>query len=137
MQHGAAGGCGHETARNAAPGLYVQPGNAPAPGYSSDTVASPKYGLNMEASPSLQREYVTDLADLARKGNYLFTVFFLSVDCDALMSKLPGEAAANGFWTHSGFFDKKMKKKLTWVAYQEAWLGRTNTGPVSQIPNAN
>jgi len=103
-------------------------------GYSSDTVSLPKFGLSMEATPDLQREYVADLATIARHEHYLFTVFFLAVDCDSLMRKLPGEAAANSLWTHCGFFDKEMRKKPAWVAYQQAWLGRANNATDSQIP---
>ncbi len=105
--------------------------------YSSDPVSLPSYDLKMDANPDLQRAYVTDLAAIARRENYLFTVFFLSVDCDALMSKLPAEAAANGLWTHCGFLDKQLREKPAWQAYRETWLGRPAKASEGSSPTQN
>jgi hypothetical protein len=96
-------------------------------GYSSTPVTLRRYGLNLSGSDDLQSAYVADLATFARRDHYLFVVFFLAVDCDALIEKLPSENETAKLWEHTGFFHKNLKEKPAWASYQRAWLGRESS----------
>jgi hypothetical protein len=95
-------------------------------GYSSKPVDLTRYGLSMNGDESLQSQYVFDLAKFARQDHYLFTVFFLAVDCDALMKQLGLADDGGALWTHTGFFDDHLRKKPAWGSYLKAWLGSNN-----------
>jgi hypothetical protein len=106
--------------------------------YSSSRVRVAEYGLDMSANHAHQSQYVEDLAKISQRDGYLFVVFFLAVDYDELSRKLKVPAMA--LWEHSGFFDKNLKPKPAWAAYQRAWLKRgskpsESTPPSTQTPS--
>ena len=105
-------------------------------GYSSEPVSLPGYGLKLNGTEELQNEYITNLASFARKDHYLFSVFFLAVDCVPLMKKIQADAGAGSLWTHTGFFDQNLQEKPAWRGYQSAWLGMTNGVSGSRSPTA-
>lgn len=89
--------------------------------YSSEPVSIAAHGLRLGGSRELQSAYVTDLSEIARRDGYLFTVFFLTVDYDALMSKLRRNDETMKLWWRTGFFDRNQREKPAWAAYQKAW----------------
>lgn len=91
--------------------------------YSSTPVEYSGDGPAIEAAADAetQRLYVEDLAAIASRDDYLFVVFFLSVDYDELYRKL--QIPVMAFWEHVGFFDEKLRPKPAWEAYQRAWRG--------------
>lgn len=101
-------------------------------GYLSTNASVGQWGIKMQGSPELQSLYVEDLAQIAKRDGYLFVMFFLSVDYDVLAGKLGIDFMK--FWEHSGFFDKNLKPKPAWDAYQRAWLGRDTGGTPAAIP---
>lgn len=92
-------------------------------GYSSSPISVSKWNLDMQGSPALQERYVAELAEFARRDDYLFTVFFLSVDYDRLAEKLPQMSEVLELWKHTGFFDQNLEPKPAWKAYRSNWLG--------------
>jgi len=98
--------------------------------YSSKPVSLPRYKLELKGDEKLQSQYISDLASIARRDGYLFTVFFLSVDYVALLAQMPAGDGSAGLWTHTGFFDDKLKEKPAWSEYQRAWLGKAVKTPV-------
>jgi len=92
--------------------------------YSTQPVELPKYKIKLEGDPNRQIDYVRDLAAIARRDHYLFTVFFLSVDYVPLLKQLPAGDGSAGMWAYTGFFDEHLKEKPSWQAYQQAWLGK-------------
>jgi hypothetical protein len=77
---------------------------------------------------------VTDLAAIARRDKYLFVVFFLAVDYDGLMAKLPTGDGSMALWKSTGFFDKDLRPKRAWAHYCQAWLGRNAAPDTASSP---
>jgi hypothetical protein len=100
-------------------------------GYSSDTVSLKTYGLVLEGNQDLQSRYVADLAAIARRDEYLFTVFFLAVDYDALMEKIRASDDTHKLWGRIGFFDRNLRAKPAWPTYRQAWLNLPVEDPLS------
>jgi hypothetical protein len=93
-------------------------------GYSTQPVVLTNYGLNMPGDESTQAAYVKDLAGFATRDNYLFTVFFQSVDSAAYMQTLPPAEINDTLWTYTGFFDTNLNAKPSWANYEAFWLAR-------------
>jgi hypothetical protein len=72
----------------------------------------------MEGSASLQKQYIEDLARIAVKDDYLFVVWFLVIDYDALYKKLPEGDGSNRIWRNIGFLDAKLEPKPAWDSWQ-------------------
>lgn len=84
----------------------------------------PKYKIKLEGDSDRQTQYVKELAAIAKRDHYLFTVFFLTVDYVPLLRSMPVGDGSAGMWAYTGFFDEHLNEKPSWKAYQEAWLGR-------------
>lgn len=93
-------------------------------GYSSTPVKVPEYGLDMQGSPEVQSQFVRELAQISRRDNYLFTVFFLAIDFDRLRRRL--DIPVMKFWEHSGFFDEKLQPKPAWETFKRHWLAHSD-----------
>jgi len=102
-------------------------------GYTTRDVSLPKYGVNLEGSGGRQREYVEDLARIARRDGYLFVVWFLASDYDALYEKLPEGDGSNRIWRNIGFFDANRRPKAAWEAWKKLLHDRTPP-PVVRAP---
>ncbi len=101
-------------------------------GYSSEPVNLTHYGLKLQGGRDLQSQYVADLATIAQRDHYLFTVFFLAVDYDALMKKIrPGDETPR-LWGRTGFFDTNLMAKPAWSTYLRTWLNR-GKAPVQNL----
>ncbi|MFV0252119.1 MAG: hypothetical protein ACK5H2_02145 [Beutenbergiaceae bacterium] len=92
-------------------------------GYSSAAIRLDDFDLDIDGDPALQSQYVDELAAIAGRDGYLFTVFFLAVDYDALTSKLG--LPAMELWQNTGFFDAQLQPKPAWQSYIRSWLGQT------------
>ena len=87
-------------------------------GYASRGCTVPQYHLHLTGNPSLQAAYVCDLFHLARQNHYLFVVWFLTVDYDALYRHLPAGLDAMKIWRNMGMFDAALKPKPAWSAWK-------------------
>ena len=103
-------------------------------GYSTKPVVLSRYGLDMKGDEAWQNQYVSELAEQARRDHYLFTVFFLAVDCDALMKQLK-TGDDGGLWTHTGFFDEHLRQKPAWESYLKTWLGSNSSAVTLNASN--
>lgn len=95
-------------------------------GYSSSPIKVKTWDLDMQGDPSTQEQYVSELAEIAARDNYLFTVFFLSVDYDRLAARMPESSDVLALWKRTGFFDENFRAKPAWQAYRRDWLGVTS-----------
>lgn len=91
-------------------------------GYSSEAVRLPKYGLALQGDPATQAQYIEDLADIALRDHYLFTVFFLAADYDALMRKASPGDDRHRMWGRTGFYGTNGVAKPAWGSFQKAWF---------------
>ncbi len=60
-------------------------------GYTSRDIHIVQHGLRMKGDPQLQKEYVSDLLQLAQADDYLFVVWHIPIDCDRLAAAMPPE----------------------------------------------
>ncbi|MFV0405409.1 MAG: hypothetical protein ACK5LN_01065 [Propioniciclava sp.] len=90
-------------------------------GYASKPVTLSEFDLEIPGDPTVQSQYVADLAAITDADDYLFTVFFLAVDYDALTRKLG--LPAMELWQHTGFFEADLTPKPAWETYRQTWLG--------------
>lgn len=105
--------------------------------YSSQDVRLLRFNLVLHGTPELQQQYVSDLAAIAARDRYLFTVFFLTVDYGALMEKLrPGDETPR-LWEFTGFFDRQLAEKPAWASYRTAWQNPSAPGAASSSGGAS
>jgi hypothetical protein len=88
-------------------------------GYTTEDISIPQYKLEMHGDPALQADYVGDLFKRARSGRYLFVVWFLSIDYDALYAHLPPGSDVVKLWKNIGLLDGKLNPKPAWKIWQE------------------
>lgn len=96
-------------------------------GQLSRSVTLGRYQLTLRGDPSVQTRYVHDLAARAERDQYLFVVWFLSVDYDRLYARLGGDTAANEvnlMWRNIGLWDGDGKPKPALTEWQRALGGR-------------
>jgi len=89
-------------------------------GYNVENVSLPKYDIKMKGNSLLQKQYVRDLVKIARRDAYLFVVWFLPIDYDALYEKLPVGDGTNRIWRNIGLFDKNLKPRPALKYWQSA-----------------
>lgn len=95
-------------------------------GYSSMNAELPSYNLKIKGDPLLQASYVRELAQLAERDNYLFVVWFLSVDYDLLYERMSAtpDNEVNLLWRNIGLWSGDIKAKPGWAEWQNALAGR-------------
>ncbi len=90
-------------------------------GYTSDTVhLNIAGGIDFPGSPELQKRFLRDLVDYAKRDHYAFVVWFIAIDYDAML-KVFGDSPAvewKKIWVHAGLFDKNLKPKPAWSEWQ-------------------
>lgn len=106
--------------------------------YSSRDVDIPAFSLHMKGSPDAQAQYVTDLSEIARRNHYLFVVWSIAVDYDALYKKLPRGDGRYLMWQNVGLFDSELRPRPAWEAWKRVVGARdvrpaTRPSPTSQI----
>ena len=87
-------------------------------GYSSKPVTVKSFDLQFPGDLVSQAAYVRDLIDIAKKDQYLFVVWFLSIDYDKLSAKLAGDSDVNNMWRNIGFFDGDLNPKPAWSVWK-------------------
>ncbi|HEY6506698.1 MAG TPA: hypothetical protein VIY56_01715, partial [Vicinamibacterales bacterium] len=90
---------------------------------STRDVNLPAFKLKMNGSPELQEQYVRELGQIARRDRYLFVVWSISVDYEALYKKLPPGDGRYLLWQNVGLFDSQLRPRPAWAAWQQAALG--------------
>lgn len=90
-------------------------------GFITKNVELEHYDLRLYGNESLQTAFVKDLVQYARRDNYPFVVWFLTVDYDALYEKMPKVPATevNLLWRNAGLFRGDFTPKPA----LEAWKG--------------
>jgi hypothetical protein len=84
------------------------------------TKAGSAYGIAFSGDERLQEVFLSDLIEIARDDNYLFVVWFVPVDYDKLLAKLPesDNAEAARIWVNAGLFNSSLMHKPSWVVWQ-------------------
>ena len=77
-------------------------------------------GIDFPGSKDLQQQFLRDLVRYAKRDNYAFVVWFISVDYEALMAKI-GSAGAEwkNIWVNTGLFDADLKPKPAWNEWKK------------------
>ena len=87
-------------------------------GYSTRNVNLPAFDLHLTGSPALQEQYVRDLGQIARQDHYLFVVWSIAVDYEALYAKLPPGDGRYQLWQNIGLFDSQLRPRPAWEAWK-------------------
>ena len=75
------------------------------------TVTLPGLGVTLPGDPATQAAFMRDLVRIARRDDYLFVVWFITVDYDRLMAVLPAAAEWMWIWAHTGLFDSDLNPR--------------------------
>ena len=98
-------------------------------GFISKDIDMPTYGLHMQGSEELQRQFTRDIVRTAKEDDYLFVIWFVAIDYDRLYEKLPKNAATEVYrlWQNIGLLDGNLKPKPAW----QEWLAFRDPLPPS------
>jgi hypothetical protein len=90
------------------------------------TKAGRAYGIRFSGDEGLQEAFLKDLVQLSREDDYLFVVWFVPVDYNKLLAKLPegDNAEAANIWVNTGLFDSDLKPKPAWKIWQSLFEAR-------------
>lgn len=106
-------------------------------GYSTVNVDVPAYDLHMEGSEALQKRYLEELAQIARRDGYLFVVWFLAIDYDALYEKIPEGDGSNRIWRNTGLLDGELREKPAWQTWKRIVRGEEPSTSVRETSAAS
>ena len=106
-------------------------------GYSARNVDIPAFDLHMQGSPERQAEYVSELGDIARRNKYLFVVWAIAVDYDALYKKLPKGDGRYLLWQNIGFFDAQLRPRPAWDSWNRIVRARDGGRPAPVSPSTS
>lgn len=94
-------------------------------GYSSTDVTLKSPEMHMHGTPALQQQYLTDLARVAKRDNYLMVNWFLLIDHDALSERVGlKKGDASRLWEHIGLIDKNLDPKPALATWQDILHGK-------------
>ncbi|MCA9838847.1 MAG: hypothetical protein KC422_18165 [Trueperaceae bacterium] len=76
--------------------------------------------VNFTGDEALQAAFLKDLIRFAKEDSYLYLIWFVPVDYEKLLAKLPqGDTATVAeIWVNTGLFDSDLKPKLAWRTWQ-------------------
>ncbi len=80
-------------------------------------------GLFFRGDEETQRLFLRDLISTAKRDSYLFVVWFVPIDYDALLEKLPPEFDWTRIWVNTGLLDRNLNPKpayFEWFAWDPA-----------------
>ena len=81
-------------------------------GYNTQDVSLPKWQIRMTGSEAAQKDYVSDLANYAKRDGYLFVVYYLPVDIGPLVETLPeGPRELVRMWRENGLLESNLNPK--------------------------
>jgi len=87
-------------------------------GYSSTDITLIDSNITLHGNPDYQSQYLRDLASIARRDNYLFVIWFVSIDYDKLFTHIKVNDDYYKIWQHVGFFDPELRPKPAWKVWQ-------------------
>ena len=80
----------------------------------------------LKGDPKTQQLYVSDLLTIAERDRYLFVVWGLGIDCDAIADKAPpGLSDFIHFLKNNGFVDQKFNAKPS----LDVWVSQLRRNP--------
>jgi hypothetical protein len=78
------------------------------------------YDINFSGNEALQEDFLKDLVQISQEAQYLFVIWFVPVDYEKLVAKLPdsNNAEAAKIWVNAGLFDSNLNPKPAWAVWQ-------------------
>jgi hypothetical protein len=78
------------------------------------------FGVKFPGDEALQEAFLKDLLTFAKEDNYLFVVWFVPVDYEKLLEKLPDSdnTEAATIWVNAGLWDSNLNPKPAWNIWQ-------------------
>jgi len=96
-------------------------------GYNSKDASASGFGVHLQGSPELQRQYVEDLGRLARRDHHLFDVYYFPIDIDKMLAAMPDQGASGAIlWRENGLMDSRLRPKPAWQAWLNILAGDHN-----------
>lgn len=80
-------------------------------GHPDRTAEMRSFGVTLPGNTAEQVHYVRDLVRVARRDDYLFVVWFITVDYDRLLAQLPGVEDWMWIWAYTGLYDNTLRAK--------------------------
>jgi hypothetical protein len=80
-------------------------------GYPTQNVTLSNIGINLPGTADEQLQFVKDLVAVAKRDDYLFVIWFIAVDYEKLLAKMPGVSEVMWIWTYTGLFDSGLNAK--------------------------
>jgi hypothetical protein len=79
------------------------------------------YGIDFTGDETLQEIFLRDLLQIAKEDHYLFVIWFVLIDYEKLLAKLPSgdTAEAAKIWVNTGLFDSDLNPKPAWELWQK------------------
>jgi hypothetical protein len=80
------------------------------------------FGVRFPGNEELQEAFLNDLLAFAKEDNYFFVVWFVPVDYEKLLRKLPEttNTQAAHIWVNAGLFDSNLNPKGAWELWQKS-----------------
>jgi hypothetical protein len=77
-------------------------------------------GINFPGNEALQAAFLKDLIQIAKDDQYLFVIWFVPVDYEKLLEKLPDgdNKTAAYIWVNAGLLDSNLQPKPAWNIWQ-------------------
>jgi hypothetical protein len=75
--------------------------------------------ITFPGNEALQKDFLEDLVKFAKEDNYIFVVWFVPVDYERLLEKLPGHPETSLIWVNAGLFDANVQPKPAWEEWQK------------------
>jgi hypothetical protein len=76
--------------------------------------------INYTGDETMQAIFVRELIQTAKREGYLFVVWFVSIDYEALLAKLPADLAWTKIWVNTGLVTPDLQAKPAFWEWQ-AW----------------
>jgi hypothetical protein len=87
-------------------------------GYNTQNVSLPKWQIQITGSEAAQKDYVSDLANYAKRDRYIFIVYYFPVDIGPLVETLPeAQRELVSMWRENGL----LKADLTPKPARDVW----------------
>lgn len=76
--------------------------------------------INFTGNEALQEAFLKDLIHFAKEDNYLYLIWFVPVDYEKLLAKLPkaDNATVAEIWVNAGLLDSDLNPKPAWAVWQ-------------------
>ena len=88
-------------------------------GYSARDVNLPAFNLHLTGTPALQEAYLRDLGEIAMRQKYLFVVWSIPVDYDALVRRFGLGDGRYQLWQSIGLFDGQLRARAPFEIWRQ------------------